>query len=105
MKMKTRKNICLSLLVGLCVTFVNNSFEQEISTLYFMNNLPQANGINPAIINDSSKIVIAIPILPGIEFGLNSTFCLSDFLTPFLRMCPQVCTPFPCSNGYMIHPY
>jgi hypothetical protein len=81
MKMNTRKKIRLSLLLGLWVIFANNSFGQEIPSLYYMNNQPQANGINPAILNDSSKIVLSLPVLSGFAIGLNSTFALSDLLT------------------------
>lgn len=55
---------------------------QDNNMFYFMNNMPQANLLNPANLTDSSKMIVGIPGLQGINLGINSTFSLSDLVYP-----------------------
>jgi hypothetical protein len=47
---------------------------QETSSLYFFSDVPQSSLDNPAIQNNSGKLVIGIPVLSGISANWNANF-------------------------------
>lgn len=47
---------------------------QESTTLQFLKGLSQSELMNPALHNDSSKVVIGLPGLSGMYFDINSSF-------------------------------
>jgi len=53
---------------------------QESTTLYFMKGLPQSDLQNPALHNDSSRVVVGLPGLSGIYFDANSGFAVNDLI-------------------------
>ena len=59
----------------LTVTF---AFSQQVSTLYFMENVPTRNSINPAF-QPLSNFYLGLPLLGGSQFEIsNNSFTLSD---------------------------
>jgi hypothetical protein len=68
-------------IVGLILMSVISSLSaQEPTTTYFMKGVPQSNFMNPALHNDSSKLVIGIPGLSGVYYGFNSGFAVNDLM-------------------------
>ena len=53
---------------------------QESSTLYFMKGLQQSDLLNPALHNDSSKVVVGLPGLSGMYFDAHSGFAVNDLI-------------------------
>ncbi len=53
---------------------------QEISTMQFMKGVPQSDLFNPALHNDSTKLVIGLPGLSGVNYSLNSGFSIDKLL-------------------------
>jgi hypothetical protein len=53
---------------------------QESTTLFFMKGLPQSSLQNPALHNDSSKVVIGFPALSGMYFDFSSGFAINDLV-------------------------
>jgi hypothetical protein len=53
---------------------------QESMSLQFMKGMPQSNLMNPALHNDSSKIVVGIPGMSGVYYDFNSGFAIDDFM-------------------------
>lgn len=53
---------------------------QESTTLYFMKGIPQSDLQNPALHNDSSKVVVGLPGLSGLYFGVSSSFAIRDLI-------------------------
>ncbi len=53
---------------------------QESSTLQFMKGMPQSDLQNPALHNDSSKVVIGLPGLSGMYFDFNSDFAINNLI-------------------------
>ena len=51
---------------------------QESTTLQFMKGMPQSDLQNPALHNDSSKVVIGLPGFSGLYADFNSGFALND---------------------------
>ncbi|HEY3371900.1 MAG TPA: DUF5723 family protein [Prolixibacteraceae bacterium] len=51
---------------------------QENTTLYFMKGISQSDLQNPALHNDSSKVVLGLPGLSGIYLNANSAFAVHD---------------------------
>ncbi len=58
----------------------SNVSAQESSTLQFMKGMPQSDLFNPALHNDSSKVVIGLPGFSGLNFDLSSGFALNDVI-------------------------
>ena len=67
--------ICLILMVKLSTLSA-----QESTTLQFMKGMPQSDLLNPALHNDSSKVVIGLPGLSGFYFDFNSGFAINDLI-------------------------
>jgi len=68
-------------LIGLILlTGILTVSAQESTTLQFMKGMPQSALTNPALHNDSSKVVIGLPGLSGISFGFNSDFAIHDLI-------------------------
>jgi len=53
---------------------------QESPTLQFMKGLPQSTLQNPALHNDSSKVVIGFPGLSGMYFDFSSDFAIDNLI-------------------------
>lgn len=53
---------------------------QESTTLQFMKGISQSDLQNPALHNDSSKVVINLPGLSGLYVDFNSGFALNDLI-------------------------
>lgn len=53
---------------------------QESTTLQFMKGMPQSNLQNPALHNDSSKVVISFPGLSGMYFDFSSDFAINNLI-------------------------
>ncbi len=53
---------------------------QESTTLQFMKGVPQSGLMNPALHNDSSKVVIGLPGLSGAYLDFNSGFAIDDLI-------------------------
>lgn len=53
---------------------------QESTTLQFMKGMPQSDLQNPALHNDSSKVVIGFPGLSGMYFDFKSGFAVNDLI-------------------------
>ena len=76
------KNLRIKIgIIGLILSSVISTLSaQEITTMQFMKGLPQSDLLNPALHNDSSKLVIGLPGLSGVNFDLNSGFALDDVI-------------------------
>lgn len=68
---------CIIMIVLIGVSFVS---AQESTTLHFMKGMPQSDLQNPALHNDSSKVVIGFPGLSGAYFDFNSDFAIDDLI-------------------------
>jgi len=53
---------------------------QESNTMYFMKGMNQSTLMNPALHNDSSKVIIGLPVLSGMSVEANSPFAVNDFM-------------------------
>ncbi len=58
----------------------SNLSAQESTTLMFMKGMSQSDLMNPALHNDSSKVVIGLPGMSGMYFDVNSGFLSSDLM-------------------------
>lgn len=70
-------------ILSFCLIIAGSSFTslaQESTTLYFMKGLSQSDLQNPALHNDSSKVVVGLPILSGLYVGFNSSFAINDLI-------------------------
>ena len=68
-------------IAGLMImSLVSTLSAQESTTLHFMKGMPQSNFMNPALHNDSSKVVIGIPGMSGVYYDFNSGFAVDDFM-------------------------
>jgi hypothetical protein len=77
--MKTKNiKVLISGLILLAATIAASA--QESMTMHFMKGMPQASMYNPALHNDSSSVVLGLPGLSGIYFGLNSDFAVNDLI-------------------------
>lgn len=74
---QTRNTIATLLIIFMGIS---NIHAQE-NILYFMGNSPQSTHLNPAKINDQSKLTIGIPLLAGQSFSLNNSFTISEITT------------------------
>jgi len=64
------------------ILLINISYvsAQESTTMQFMKGLPQSTLQNPALHNDSSKVVIGFPGLSGMYFDFSSDFAVSNLI-------------------------
>ncbi|MBN1927730.1 MAG: hypothetical protein JW798_17990 [Prolixibacteraceae bacterium] len=60
-------------------TFSSNG--QYSNIVYTLGNTPQANLLNPSRITDNSVVTVHLPLLSGIDFRLNNSFSMDNFLT------------------------
>lgn len=76
------KNIRIKIgIIGLIVmAAISTLSAQEGTTLQFMKGMPQSDLQNPALHNDSSRIVIGLPALSGMYFDYNNGFALNDLM-------------------------
>jgi len=76
------KNILPKILVfSLIMMAVHSTVSaQESTTLQFMKGLPQSDLQNPALHNDSSTVIIGLPVLSGMYFDFNSGFAINDLI-------------------------
>jgi len=76
------KNILLKIVVIGLILMVRLSTvsAQESTTLQFMKGMPQSDLLNPALHNDSSKVVIGLPGFSGMGFDFNSGFAINDLI-------------------------
>lgn len=76
------KNIFAKIfIIGLILLLKQSNLSaQESTTLQFMKGLPQSDLMNPALHNDSSKVVIGLPGMSGMYFDFNSGFPSSDLI-------------------------
>jgi hypothetical protein len=77
MKAKNRI-ILITGIILLAVTITMSA--QEGTSMYFMKGMSQSTLYNPALHNDSSTVVIGLPGLSGMYFGLNSDFAVNDLI-------------------------
>ncbi|MFA9388470.1 MAG: DUF5723 family protein [Prolixibacteraceae bacterium] len=76
--MKTRYTIYSTIALYLLLALSFKASAQDNNMFYHMSNVPQSYQLNPAIIRDSAKIVLTVPVLTRYSVGLNSTFSLSQ---------------------------
>ena len=76
------KNILIKIVVISLILMVKLSTgsAQESTTLQFMKGMPQSDLLNPALHNDSSKVVIGLPGFSGMGFDFNSGFAINDLI-------------------------
>jgi len=76
------KNIHIKIVVISLILMVKLSTvsAQESTTLQFMKGMPQSDLLNPALHNDSSKVVIGLPGFSGMGFDFNSGFAINDLI-------------------------
>jgi hypothetical protein len=76
------KNIRLILGITGLFLLISISFvsAQESTTMHFMKGMPQSDLLNPALHNDSSKVVIGLPGLSGMYFDFSSDFAVNDLI-------------------------
>jgi hypothetical protein len=77
MKNFQNRIVILGLMIMCLVSIVS---AQESTTLHFMKGMPQSNYLNPALHNDSSKLVIGIPGMSGAYYDFNSVFAVDDIM-------------------------
>ncbi|MEI8113053.1 MAG: DUF5723 family protein [Bacteroidia bacterium] len=70
--------ICVFSLIMMAIH--STVWAQESTTLQFMKGISQSALQNPALHNDSSKVVIGLPGLSGIHFDFNSNFAINDLI-------------------------
>ena len=68
--------------IATLILLVNISYvsAQESMTMQFMKGMPQSGLQNPALHNDSSKVVIGFPGLSGMYFDFNSDFAINNLI-------------------------
>lgn len=76
------KNIQIKKIVSglILMTTISAALAQESTTTYFMKGMPQSNYLNPALHNDSSKLVIGIPGMSGVYYDLGGGFAVDDLM-------------------------
>jgi hypothetical protein len=77
MKIFQNKIVIAGLMI---MSLVSTLSAQESTTLHFMKGMPQSNFMNPALYNDSSKLVIGIPGMSGVYYDFNSGFAIDDLM-------------------------
>ena len=74
----------IKIIQGIAGLFLMLSFSvvsaQESTTLQFMKGMPQSSLQNPALHNDSSKVVIGFPGLSGMYFDFSSDFAINNLI-------------------------
>lgn len=73
----------INILLAVCILVISDIYfisAQESTTLQFMKGMPQSDLQNPALHNDSSKVVIGLPGLSGAYFDFNSPFAINDVI-------------------------
>ncbi|MBA4409865.1 MAG: DUF5723 family protein [Bacteroidota bacterium] len=68
------------ILIFILITGLTTVWAQESTTMQFMKGLPQSDLQNPALHNDSSKVVIGLPGLSGMYFDFSSDFAFNDLI-------------------------
>lgn len=76
--MKTTGNTITIILFFAFLTISDFSLSQDNNLFYHMKNLPQSYSLNPAMISDSAKVVLAIPGLSSTNIGMHSTFSIGN---------------------------
>ncbi len=71
------KTVIASLIL---MSSISNLWAQESTTTYFIKGMPQSNFMNPALHNDSSKLVIGIPGMSGAYYDFNAGFTVDDLM-------------------------
>jgi len=71
------KAILYALALLISISYVS---AQESTTMQFMKGMPQSNLQNPALHNDSCKIVIGLPAFSGIYFDFSSDFAINNLI-------------------------
>lgn len=71
-------NILITGIILLAATITTSA--QESTTMHFMKGMSQSTTFNPALHNDSSAVIIGLPGLSGVYFGLNSDFAVNDLI-------------------------
>jgi len=76
------KNIRIKkIVVGLILMLIiSTASAQESTSTYFQKGVPQSNFMNPALHNDSSKLVIGIPGMSGVYYDFNGGFAVDDLM-------------------------
>lgn len=68
-------------IIGLILLAVVSTVSaQESTTLQFMKGMPQSDLQNPALHNDSSLLVIGLPVMSGMYFDFNSDIAVNDLI-------------------------
>ncbi|MFY9154138.1 MAG: DUF5723 family protein [Prolixibacteraceae bacterium] len=73
----------INIIFAVCILVISDITlisAQESTTLQFMKGMPQSDLQNPALHNDSSKVVIGLPGLSGAYFDFNSPFAVNDVI-------------------------
>lgn len=71
------------ILFAVCILVISTiayTSAQESTTLQFMKGMPQSDLLNPALHNDSSKVVIGLPGFSGAYFDFSSPFAVNDVI-------------------------
>jgi hypothetical protein len=75
----------LFVILVLSITFfiTDNTLSAQVNTLYFMENVPARNNLNPAFI-PTQNFYIDLPVISGMSFMFgNNSFTLNDLLQPY----------------------
>jgi hypothetical protein len=70
----------IGLAILILLVSISSVSAQESMTMQFMKGLPQSNLQNPALHNDSSKVVIGFPGLSGMYFDFSSDFAINSLI-------------------------
>jgi len=77
------KSLFLIITIMVICALTGNSVSAQVSTLYYMENVPSRNELNPAFI-PTQNIYVNLPIISGISFiAGNNSFTLNDLLLPY----------------------
>jgi hypothetical protein len=68
------------IVIWIFLVSISSVSAQESMTMQFMKGMPQSGLQNPALHNDSSKVVIGFPGLSGVYFDFNSDFAINDLI-------------------------
>ena len=73
-------HLIAGIVIWIFLVNISSVSAQESMTIQFMKGIPQSGLQNPALHNDSSKVVIGFPGLSGVYFDFNSDFAINDLI-------------------------
>jgi len=77
--MKKNKNFRMLIFIGICFSILSVK-SQQVNTMYFMDNVPERNYLNPAF-QPYSNFYLGFPIIGYSQFGFgNNSLTVKDFI-------------------------